>query len=158
MNQRNRELTPSFSRPPSRVMIRKAGHYEEDLRELIYESLREFRLPVNDKTVLLKPNLVGLDPEGVMNTNPAVIAATREAFLKLGPCAVHRMSFPVIHEMLGEYTPDFYALRAQLFASGTRDALDLFEAALKASTGKLTEPEYRKLRLLTLRRWKLVAA
>ena len=82
----------------------------------------------------------------------------REAFLKLGPCAVHRMSFPVIHEMLGEYTPDFYALRAQLFASGTRDALNLFEAALKASMGKLTEPEYRKLRLLTLRRWKLVAA
>src|SRR4051812_33870703 len=28
----------------------------------------------------------------------------REAFLKLGPCAAHRMSFPVVHEMLGEYT------------------------------------------------------
>jgi uncharacterized protein (DUF362 family) len=33
---------------------------------------------------LLKPNLVGLDPMGVMNTHPAVITAARESFLKLG--------------------------------------------------------------------------
>src|SRR6266851_559818 len=88
MNQRNRELIPSFSRPPSRVMIRKAARYEEDLLALIYESLSEFNLPVKDKTILLKPNLVGLDPQGVMNTHPAVIAATREAFLKLGASRV----------------------------------------------------------------------
>jgi uncharacterized protein (DUF362 family) len=88
MNQRNRELIPSFSRPPSRVMIRKAASYEEDFLALIYESLKEFRLPVKDKTVLLKPNLVGLDPRGVTNTHPAVIAATREAFLKLGATRV----------------------------------------------------------------------
>jgi uncharacterized protein (DUF362 family) len=37
---------------------------------------------------LLKPNLVGFDPLGVMNTNPAVIAAAREAFLALGAAAV----------------------------------------------------------------------
>jgi ribonuclease HII len=85
-------------------------------------------------------------------------AEHREAFFKLGPSAVHRMSFPVIHEMLGEYTPRFYALRTQLFASETRDAMALFEAALKASMPELAEPEYKKLRLLTLRRWKLVAA
>src|ERR1041385_1372881 len=83
MNQRNRELIPSFSRPPSRVMIRKVARYEEDLLAVIYEGLREFRLAVKDKTILLKPNLVGLDPQGVMNTHPAVIAATRESFLKI---------------------------------------------------------------------------
>src|ERR1043165_91912 len=88
MNQRNRELIPSFSRPPSRVMIRKVARYEEDLLAVIYESLREFRLAVKDKTILLKPNLVGLDPQGVMNTHPAVIAATRESFLKLGASRV----------------------------------------------------------------------
>ena len=88
MNQRNRQLIPSFSRPASRVMIRKAARYEEDLLALIYESLCEFSLPVKDKTVLLKPNLVGLDPQGVMNTHPAVIAATRESFLKLGASRV----------------------------------------------------------------------
>ena len=38
------------------------------------------------KTVLLKPNLVGLDPQGMTNTHPGVIAAAREAFLRLG-CA-----------------------------------------------------------------------
>jgi uncharacterized protein (DUF362 family) len=37
---------------------------------------------------LLKPNLVGLDPLGVMNTHPAVIAATRESFLRLGASQV----------------------------------------------------------------------
>src|SRR6266705_3076537 len=88
MSQRNRELIPSFSRPASRVMIRKVARYEEDLFALIYESLREFPLPVKAKTVLLKPNLVGLDPQGVMNTHPAVIAATRESFLKLGAARV----------------------------------------------------------------------
>lgn len=88
MNQRNRELIPSFSRPPSRVMIRKVARYEEDLLAVIYESLREFRLPVKEKIILLKPNLVGLDPQGVMNTHPAVIAATRESFLRLGASRV----------------------------------------------------------------------
>src|ERR1700692_237825 len=81
---RNRTLIPSFQRPQSRVMIRRAASYEQDLGALIYESLVEFALPVKDKVVLLKPNLVGLDPLGVMNTHPAVIAATRESFLRLG--------------------------------------------------------------------------
>jgi uncharacterized protein (DUF362 family) len=81
---RNRELIPSFHRPASRVLIRRAANYEQELSTLIYESLVEFALPVKDKVVLLKPNLVGLDPLGVMNTHPAVIAATRESFLRLG--------------------------------------------------------------------------
>jgi uncharacterized protein (DUF362 family) len=88
MNVRNRELIPSFSRPPSRVMIRKVARYEEDLLAIIHESLCEFSLPVKDKTVLLKPNLVGHDPDGYINTHPAVIAATRETFLKLGAARV----------------------------------------------------------------------
>jgi uncharacterized protein (DUF362 family) len=85
---RDRRLIPSFQRPPSRVMIRRAANYEQELGALIYESLVEFALPVKDKVVLLKPNLVGLDPLGVMNTHPAVIAATRESFLRLGASQV----------------------------------------------------------------------
>jgi uncharacterized protein (DUF362 family) len=65
-------------------MIRKVGRYEDDLLTIVYESLREFRLQVKDKTVLLKANLVGPDPHGFINTHPAVIAAAREAFLRLG--------------------------------------------------------------------------
>ena len=84
MTQRNRDVIPSFSRPLSHVMSRKVARYQEDLLAVIFESLSEFHLPVKDKTVLLKPNLVGHDPQGVMNTHPAVIAATRESFLKLG--------------------------------------------------------------------------
>jgi uncharacterized protein (DUF362 family) len=85
---RNPSLIPSFQRPASNVAIRRVADYEQDLFALIYESLCEFKLSVKDKTVLLKPNLVGLDPLGVMNTHPAVIAATRESFLRLGASRV----------------------------------------------------------------------
>jgi uncharacterized protein (DUF362 family) len=85
---RNTSLIPSFQRPPSSVVIRRAASYEIDLAAVIYESLRVFDLPVGGKTILLKPNLVGLDPLGVMNTHPAVIAATRESFLRLGAAQV----------------------------------------------------------------------
>jgi len=88
MNVRNTQLIPSFSRPPSHVLIRRAARYEEDLFVIIHESLREFALPVKDKTVLLKANLVGHDPHGFINTHPAVIAAAREAFFKLGAARV----------------------------------------------------------------------
>jgi uncharacterized protein (DUF362 family) len=85
---RNRTLIPSFQRPPSRVMIRRAASYEQELGTIIYESLVEFALPVKGKVVLLKPNLVGLDPLGIMNTHPAFIAAARESFLRLGASQV----------------------------------------------------------------------
>jgi uncharacterized protein (DUF362 family) len=81
-------LVPSFERPPSRVMIRKATSYQAELSAMVYESLREFRLPIQGKTVLLKPNLVGLDPQGIMNTHPAVIASIRESFFRLGAASV----------------------------------------------------------------------
>jgi hypothetical protein len=88
MNLRNRQLIPSFSRPPSRVLIRKVARYADDLLAVTYESLREFALPIKDKTVFLKANLVGHDPHGFINTHPAVITAAREAFLKLGAARV----------------------------------------------------------------------
>lgn len=81
----------------------------------------------------------------------------RAAFMKLGPCPVHRMSFPVIHEMLGEYSPRFYELRTGLLSAATRAALAEFEERLKARQQELTEQEGKKLRLLVARRWKVVA-
>src|SRR5260370_39336527 len=81
-------LIPSFQRPASRVAIRRAASCEHDLAAMIYETLCEFDLHVKDKTVLLKPNLVGLDPLGVMNTHPCVIAAARESFLRMGAAQV----------------------------------------------------------------------
>src|SRR6201987_4179558 len=81
-------LLPPYSRPCSRVAIRRASSYRSDLVALLYETLREFDLPVRAKTVLLKANLVGLDSQCVTNTHPAVIAAAREAFLRLGAAEV----------------------------------------------------------------------
>jgi uncharacterized protein (DUF362 family) len=81
-------LVPSFQRPASRVAIRRVVSYEQDLAAVISETLGEFDLPVKDKSVLLKPNLVGVDPLGVMNTHPSVIAAARESFLRLGAAQV----------------------------------------------------------------------
>jgi len=81
-------LIPSFQRPLSHVAIRRATSYEQDLALLIHETLLEFNLPIKGKSVLLKPNLVGLDPLGVMNTHPVVIAAARESFLRLGAAQV----------------------------------------------------------------------
>ena len=81
-------LIPSFQRPASRVAIRRMANYEQDFAAVMYETLCEFDLPIKDKTVLLKPNLVGLDPLGVMNTHPRVIAAARESFLRLGAAQV----------------------------------------------------------------------
>src|ERR1035437_790851 len=75
-------LLPPFSRPPSRVAIRRILSYQADLTAVLYETLREFNLPVRDKVVLLKPNLIAIDPQGITNTT--VIAAARETFLRLG--------------------------------------------------------------------------
>jgi len=70
------------------VAIRRVANYQADLAAVLFETLSEFDLPVRGKTILLKPNLVGLDPLGMMNTHPAVIAAARESFLRLGAAQV----------------------------------------------------------------------
>jgi ribonuclease HII len=80
----------------------------------------------------------------------------RQALLKLGPSAVHRMSFPVLHEMQGEFSALFYVLKGRLDAAHTRPALRDFESELRAQANELAEQESRKLRLLVTRRWKTV--
>jgi uncharacterized protein (DUF362 family) len=85
---RNQSLIPSFQRPPSQVVIRRVGSYQQEIAALMFESLAPFALPVKDKSVLLKPNLVGLDPNGFINTHPTVIAAARECFLRMGAARV----------------------------------------------------------------------
>jgi uncharacterized protein (DUF362 family) len=81
-------LLPPFARPASRVAIRRVASYQADVGAVVYETLREFDPPVRGKVVLLKPNLIAIDPQGVTNTNPVVIAAAREAFLRLGAAQV----------------------------------------------------------------------
>jgi uncharacterized protein (DUF362 family) len=70
------------------VAIRGSLTYQSDLAAVLHETIREFDLPVPGKTVLLKPNFVGFDPLGMVNTHPAVVSAVRETFLRLGASAV----------------------------------------------------------------------
>jgi len=81
----------------------------------------------------------------------------REALLRLGPSAIHRMSFPVLHELRGEYSALFYVLRDQLEAARTRSELCEFESELGAQVDALALQECKKLRLLVARRWKTIA-
>ncbi len=88
MSYSNTRLVPSFNRPPSKVAIRAVESYESDVEAIVWEILQEFNLPVQGKSVLLKPNFVEPDSEGVINTNPVVIRAAREAFLRMGAKSV----------------------------------------------------------------------
>jgi len=66
------------------------------------------------------------------------------------------MSFPVMHELQGEYSALFYVLKNELEAARTRAALAQLETALRAQAAELAEQECKKLRLLMARRWKLI--
>src|ERR1700687_6019585 len=77
-------LVPSYQRGVSRVAIRRVGSYQAELVAPMIETLREFDLPIRGRTVLLKPNFVGPDPQHLINTHPAVVAAARDSFLHLG--------------------------------------------------------------------------
>jgi ribonuclease HII len=81
----------------------------------------------------------------------------RDALLRLGPSKVHRMSFPVIHELQGEFSALFYVLKKQLESATTRAALDAFERELDIQGEDLPEQECKKLRLLVGRRWKIIS-
>ena len=88
MSYAQRSLMPSFTRPESRVAIVRSASYDRGLATLLFDALREFDLPVNGKKVLLKPNFVEPDPEGIINTHPGVVAAVRDAFLRRGAASV----------------------------------------------------------------------
>lgn len=69
--------------PTSLVAILGAESYERPLAETVLDGLRLFDLEVAGRTVVLKPNLVEVDPRGVINTHSAVVAAAIEAFRRL---------------------------------------------------------------------------
>jgi uncharacterized protein (DUF362 family) len=77
----------SYKRPRSQVAVLNASDYSERLERLLFEGIRLFDLPVNGKTVLLKPNLVEYLP-GPVNTNANVIGAAARCFLRLGASRV----------------------------------------------------------------------
>ncbi len=68
----------------SRVAIISADEYSEGLGEVLQSGLREFHFNLRGKSVLLKPNLVEYIAGVEVNTNPLLVGAAAEAFLKLG--------------------------------------------------------------------------
>jgi ribonuclease HII len=80
------------------------------------------------------------------------------AIRRLGPCLIHRMSYPFIRELCGDFSQRFYSLKQQLEASKSAEKLRRFEALAKDQWSHLTENEQRKLRLMLLRRWKTASS
>ena len=68
----------------SRVAIIPAREYSERLGAILLSALRLFHLKMQDKSVLLKPNLVEYLAGVEVNTNPLLVVAAAEAFLELG--------------------------------------------------------------------------
>ena len=68
----------------SRVAVLEALRYDLPLRQIITKGVQLCGLEVRGKTIVLKPNLVEFDPDGVINTNPLVIEAAIDCFRTLG--------------------------------------------------------------------------
>jgi len=80
----------------------------------------------------------------------------RAALQRLGPSRVHRLSFPVIGELRGDYSALFYEFRKALDQIQTRVTLAELEKSLLKVEAKLGELERKKLRLVLARRWKML--
>jgi uncharacterized protein (DUF362 family) len=99
---------PNLRPPQSPVAILKAADYEKNLVELITHGIELCGLNVRGKVILLKPNLVEFAPGRPINTNPRVIGAAIEAFLRLeakqvivGEGAGHRRDTELLVEASG---------------------------------------------------------
>jgi len=80
----------------------------------------------------------------------------QNAIRGLGPCPVHRLSFPFIRELCGEFSELFYSLKQQLQEVDSAAALHTFEKKLRERWSELDEKEQRKIRLMLSRRWKTI--
>ena len=68
----------------SRVAILVAASYTGPLVDTILDGLKLCGVQVQDRRVVLKPNLVEFDPASPINTHPAVVAAAIDAFRTRG--------------------------------------------------------------------------
>jgi ribonuclease HII len=83
-------------------------------------------------------------------------AEHQNSIRQLGPCPVHRMSFPFIRELCGGFSELFYELKQKLEVVDSAAGLRNFETRLKDCSPEMDEREQRKMRLMLLRRWKTI--
>ncbi len=76
------------------------------------------------------------------------------AIRRFGPCPLHRMSYPFIKELRGQYSAQFYQLKERLARAPSRRTLQAVERRLELDGVSLSEHERRKLKLILTRRWK----
>ena len=103
---RQRKFERDFRPQRSRVASLRAGAYSDDLDQLVLDGIRLFKLELRGRSVLLKPNMVEYIPGKPVNTDPRLIGAAAEAFLRLGAASVvvaegpghHRDTDLVVHE------------------------------------------------------------
>jgi uncharacterized protein (DUF362 family) len=124
--RQSRRTPPRSLADPSGVAVVKASSYSDDLVSRMLEGIRQCKLDVRGKSVLLKPNLVEFDPATCINTNVAVIAAALEVFRTLGASEVligegpgHRRDTYALAEM-ARYRSDISKFDAQ-FVDLNRD-------------------------------------
>jgi ribonuclease HII len=80
----------------------------------------------------------------------------QNAIRGLGPCPIHRLSYPFIRELCGEFSELFYSLKQQLQEVDSSTALRIFENNLRERWSELDDKEQRKIRLMLSRRWKTI--
>jgi ribonuclease HII len=83
-------------------------------------------------------------------------AEHQNSIRQLGPCPVHRMSFPFIRELCGGFSELFYELKQKLEVVDSAAGLRNFETRLKDCSPEMDEREQRKMRLMLSRRWKTI--
>jgi ribonuclease HII len=85
-------------------------------------------------------------------------AEHQEAIRRRGPCDAHRLSYPFLRELCGEFSALFYELRQRLAEAAAHPEVARVEAAVTAHRDELAEEEQRKLRLMLGRRWATLAS
>jgi uncharacterized protein (DUF362 family) len=98
----------------SQVAVLSAADYQQPLEDIVRRGIQLFGLPLQGRRVLLKPNFVEVDPNGVINTHPAVVAATIETFRSLG-------AEVVVGEGAGHRRDNEYLLEATGIGAVLRD-------------------------------------
>jgi uncharacterized protein (DUF362 family) len=68
----------------SHVAVLSATEYSEHVADSLMRAMRLFKINLCGKSVLLKPNLVEYIPGVEVNTNPILVGAAAETFLRLG--------------------------------------------------------------------------
>jgi uncharacterized protein (DUF362 family) len=68
----------------SRVAILNVEQYSQRIDGVLASGLRLFRINVQGKTVILKPNLVDYIPGTAINTHPTLVLAAAESFRRMG--------------------------------------------------------------------------